>query len=118
MANLKKTLPSGAQIEIQTADFEKSFGLLQAVKRSLLSTEDLIGLATHESVQDQLWACMSVCTYNGARITKDIFDPEAARPDYLLVAQEVLLKNLRPFFQSLASESKINTSGVPSSAQT
>ncbi len=117
MPNIKKTLPSGAHIEIQTADFEKSFALLQAVKKSMISVEDLIGLSTSEMVQEPLWACMSVCTYNGTRITRDTFDPEEARPDYLLVAQEVLLKNMRPFFQSLASGSKEKIPAEPPDGQ-
>jgi len=111
MPNIKKSLPGGAQVEIQTADFEKSFALLQAVKKSMINVEDLIGLSTSELVQGPLWACMDVCTYNGVRITKDTFDPEPARQDYLLVAQEVLIKNLRPFFQSLASKSPIDIPG-------
>jgi hypothetical protein len=117
MPNIKKTLPSGAHIEIQTADFEKSFALLQAVKKSMLNVEDLVGLSTSEMVQSPLWDCMAVCTYNGIRITKETFDPEPARPDYLLVAQEVLIKNLRPFFQSLASESTKSTASGPLDGQ-
>lgn len=105
MANIKKTLESGAVIEIQVASFELSHKLLQAVKASSLPQEDALGLILHPQVQEALWPCLNVCTYNTARITPFTFEPETAREDYLQVAKEALVANLRPFLKSLGSKS-------------
>lgn len=105
MGNLKKTLDSGAEIEIQLASFEASHKLLQAVKASMISMDEVIDLIVSPSVQPALWDCMKVCLYNNQRVTKETFEAEESRGDYLLVAKEALVANLRPFFKSLESKS-------------
>lgn len=106
MANLIKTLESGAKIEVQVASFEKAHRLLQAVKSTLIGMENIIELVVSEPVQPALWDCMSVVLYNGQRVSRETFEPENARGDYLVVAIETLKANITPFFKSLASSSK------------
>ena len=110
MGNIKKTLESGARIEIQVASFEKSHRLMQVVKSTGKRQSDILDIIIDPEVQDALWDCMSVCLYNESKITKSTFENDDVRGDYLLVAKEALVANLGPFFKRLASES----SGLPS----
>lgn len=105
MGNLIKKLDSGADIEIQVASFEKSHKLLQAVKASMIPFDNLIDLIVSPAVQPALWDCMEVCLYNNQKVSRGTFEEEDARGDYLVVAKEALVANLRPFFKSLASKS-------------
>ena len=102
MGNLLKALDSGAQIEVQAASFEKGHRLLQAVRKSSLPTDELVDVILSSEVQPALWDCMAICLYNGAKITRDTFESDTARGDYLIVAKEVLVYNLTPFFKGLA----------------
>ena len=117
MANIKKTLESGAKIEIQMASFERSHRLMQVVKASMISMDDVIALIVFEGVQPALWECMECCLYNGIKIDKDTFEAEEARGDYLLVAKEVLVHNLGPFFKNLASKLSGPLQGEAGSSQ-
>jgi hypothetical protein len=130
MANLKKDLPSGASIDITLGSFQEGHRLLKAVVvevrkvqltlppgtgfNDFLSLElggeainvikDLItGLIISPEVEDALWPLMGRSLYNGQRITKDLFENEKFRPDFLAVTTEVLVFNLKPFFENLAS---------------
>ena len=105
MSNKKINLDSGATVEIQVASFEKSHRLLQAVKASMIPMESLIDLIVSPTVQPSLWECLACCLYNDQKIDRLTFDQEEARGDYLVVAKEALVANLRPFFKSLASKS-------------
>lgn len=111
MANLKKTLGSGAQLEIQVPTFEDAHRLYKAMMEVLggvsFNNDDLIvlisKLSTSEKVEAALWPCMARCTYNNTKITKDLFEDELIREDFLVVSKEVLTFCLRPFFKSLGS---------------
>ena len=112
MANLKKTLPSGAELEATMAGFEDCERLDEAVKTELrgvdMNEESLVGLfmrlSSSKAVKAALWPCMMRATYNGQKITRDTFEPESARADFFPIAQEVMVFNLRPFFQGLGSQ--------------
>lgn len=56
-----------------------------------------------EGLEAAMFDCMNSCTYNGARITQETFEPEGAREDFYPIVWEVLKLNLRPFFKGLAS---------------
>lgn len=131
MANQVKELESGAKIEIQMASWEVCNRLLKAVMREVESVKIGIGirpgmkslaeldvneevlntikdvaarLIASDNVEAILWECFKTVTYQGKRITsKDIFEPEEARGDYLPIAKGVLVYNLAPFFKSLGS---------------
>jgi hypothetical protein len=108
MANQKEKLPSGAEVEIQMASFQKSHALLQATKGSMIPINNVIELILSPAVQPALWDCMDCCTYNSQRIKKDTFEDEASRGDYIPVAKLVLLANILPFYKSLVSPLKEN----------
>lgn len=131
MANQVKVLESGASIEIQMASWEVCNRLLKAVMREIESVKISVGirpgmkslaeldvnedvlntikdiaarLISSDNVETILWECFKTVTYRGKRITtKDIFEPEDARCDYLPIAKEVLVYNLAPFFKNLGS---------------
>lgn len=131
MANLKKTLSSGAEIDITLASFAEGHKLLKAVLNQVKSIKiavpsgaksfkdilnldaggetvnvikDLItGIISSDEVEAALWPCMERTTYNNQRVVRDLFEEEKIRADYLIVAKEVLFYNLLPFFGNLVS---------------
>ena len=117
MGNVKKTLDSGAEIEIQMASFEKSYRLLQDVKASKIAIQDEIDLVVSPLIQPALWDCLAVCLYNSKKINKDTFQDEEARGDFILVAKEALVANLAPFFKSLGSVSSTGRQDLTSEGQ-
>ena len=74
---------------------------------NLLDTvKDLFfGLMTSDKFDRIIFKCLSSCTYNGIKITKQLFDdvPEA-RGDYYQIIKECLEVNLNPFIKSLTSQ--------------
>lgn len=132
MANLKKTLDSGAELDITLASFAEGNKLLKAIMKEIeavkissglsqqKSFKDFLnidvndgtintiknivsGILSSDAVEEALWPCMSRATYNSKRVTRDLFEDEEVRKDYLIVAKEVLFYNLLPFFGNLAS---------------
>lgn len=129
---MKKTLDSGAELDMTLAPFGVANKLKNVVLKELQSIRFDMGassienifemeigtevidtlknilctVAGSEPIQDALWPCMDRATYKGARITPDTFEAEDARGDYLTVFKEVLWFNLRPFFKNLPSLSK------------
>lgn len=67
-------------------------------------------LISSETIEVCLWECMERATYQpfgkevGLKITRETFEDEKVRGDYLIVAKEVLVANLSPFFPSLGSK--------------
>ena len=108
-------LSSGAKVEITLAEFEVSKALYQAVLEETQSVEMSGGveldfnfgkdvlclLLSSKKVERCLWECMKRATYNGLKIDKDTFEPEAARGDYLEVCYEVAKANILPFVKNL-----------------
>ena len=54
-------------------------------------------------VFDGIFNCLSKSTYDGKRITKEIFEDEQARADLYEVFYYCLKVNIYPFFKSLSS---------------
>lgn len=106
MANQVKKLASGSELEVQVASFEKAHALLQASRLTGIPVDNVLDLLLTPPVQEALWPCMGVCLYNKQKITKDTFDSEGAREDYLVVAKDVFSANVLPFYKSLASKSE------------
>lgn len=114
MANLSKTLASGAEIEISSGSFKEGHELFKAVLKEIgdmdfgkeMDTRLTIRLISSDVIEKLLWPCMARGSYNKVKINPELFDKyEEARSDYLEIASEVLGLNLRPFLQSLSSKS-------------
>jgi len=142
MANLKKTLTSGKELEVSLPSFEDSTRLRQAVMMDLkgiqisfgdmksgvpfqgqLVTQEMLNtlknltasLAGSAAIEAALWPCMARGTWDGQKITKDLFENEEAREDFMEIAQEVLWYSLRPFLKGLVSKLKPLAAGLTSS---
>lgn len=63
------------------------------------------GLMTSDKFDRIIFKCLNSCTYNGVKITKQLFDdmPEA-RQDYYQIIKECVEINLNPFLKSLTSQ--------------
>lgn len=107
-------LPSGAVLQVQAAPFAVSKALYQAVLKEAKALnlgsqndagnlmKDLLMTAySSAEIEKALWACFGKCLYNGLKIDKDTFEPEAAREDYVFVCMEVAQDNISPFGKSL-----------------
>jgi hypothetical protein len=62
-------------------------------------------------------ACAARCTINGNAIKADTFEPESMRGAFYLVAWEVTLLNLAPFFEHLLSAFSSQASSEESSQE-
>ena len=111
MSNLTKTLSSGSLLVVTPAGFKEAHDLFKVVAKevSLIDFEnDTVGkldlcLTSSEAVGAALWPCMNRATYNGLRISPELFENDEARSDFLIVAKEVLVFNLTPFLKGLGS---------------
>jgi len=122
MSNAIINLPSGATLEIQIASFAVGNSLFKTLCREFKNSGVLAGGITLKNIADKdisvlagpvlqaagsddvercLWECFKTCLYNNTRITRDTFEPEEARGDYLKAAWEVLKTNLAPFFYGI-----------------
>jgi hypothetical protein len=114
--NLKKTLDSGAELEVTMAPFTVGLRLFKAVGKVIKEVDILgeaelfniiknaaLGIVTSDEVESVLWECMGRATYNNRKVNWEIFEDEKIREDYLSVAKEVLWFNLSPFSKNLRS---------------
>lgn len=130
---MDKILDSGAKLVITLADFEVCDRLLIAVSKELEGVGISLGLksgsmadfmnmdidkdsalntlknaimrlTSSTAIRPILWECLQRATYNGIKITPKTFEGEKERGDYLIVAKEVLVANLSPFFPGLSSK--------------
>ena len=86
----------GVQVELSSLDMKAVTGQdFNAVKNALCQ---LMGSKTLRAAMEQ---CSKRCLYEGLKITKDTFEPENARGDYLPCALEVIKFNCAPFFKNL-----------------
>ena len=132
--NKEITLPSGRILVFQMAPFADGNKLCKVVFNELkqvdasfdmsniknLMSQDIKGdtmniiknlicqLMGSDALERALGVCMARCTYEGMSITKDTFEPEEARGDYLPCAWEVIKNNLAPFFKGLNLQSLIS----------
>jgi hypothetical protein len=143
---MKKTLPSGAVLDMTMCPFQVGDRLLKVVMAEAESVKVALGIKAKtlkdlfdvdfndemintlknlvarmiasDAVSEVLWQCMERVTYNNQKVTKDTFDKEEARADYLIVFKEVLWFNLYPFFKNLGSlfsaMSQINSNNLGS----
>lgn len=123
------TLPSGSILELDSAPFQEACRLrrivaaeLKAVSLSGLDSDADISLKAlaslsgptlevlkgtvcqvlaSEALESAVFSCAAKSLLNGQRITRDTFEPENMRQDYLPVAWEVVKHTLAPFFASL-----------------
>lgn len=126
---MKKTLESGAELDVTLSSFSVCNKLKNVVVQELESIKFDIGdgkienlfesefgpeavntfknlicrIISSEKIEEAIWPCMDRATYKGVKITRETFENEDARQDYLPVFKEVLWLNLRPFFKSLNS---------------
>ena len=134
MDNLKKTLPSGAILEVTMSEFTVGEALFSAVVKELEQTKINLGdISSVESLKDVeitsemidtfknlisrmisspsiktlIWKCLERATRNDIKITPDIFEDVEARGDYLTIFRETLWFNISPFFPSLNSLLKV-----------
>lgn len=121
------TLKSGAELQLQMATFALSMRLLKSVVNELKAVKldimlngqldlkklqqmdlpiDMLKNACcqmlgSDAVETAVMDCAKVCLYAGEKITRDSFEKEEARQDYLPCAWEVMKMNLAPFFKGL-----------------
>lgn len=131
MANKFITLDSGAKLEVQLASFGNAHRLLKAFAAEAEKVKLNIGVAqsagdivklknltpetydmlknfvarmiASEELEEALWPCMAVVLYNGKPVSRETFEKEDARQDFLPVIREVLMANLLPFGAGLGS---------------
>ena len=116
--NKEFKLPSGKILVVGLSSFEEARNLNKALAEELKHIKidkemdlndinlmkDLVCYAfTSDNVMKCLDVCLRRCTYDGLKISADTFEDINARADYLIVAKEVIIENVRPFFQSLLS---------------
>jgi hypothetical protein len=81
---------------------------LEATDDVLNTLKDIVtGLISSDEIENALWPCMIRGTYSDKgvthKITRDLFEDEKRRADYMPVLKEVLVYSLTPFFGSLGS---------------
>jgi len=109
MNELRKTLDNGVELVVQMGSWEESHRLYKAVmavvEKSSIQKDEMINFVARMTISDPidaaLWSCMGRATYGGAKITKSTFEDVTAREYYLVIAKEVLVYNLLPFFKHL-----------------
>jgi hypothetical protein len=126
---IKKTLPSGAELDITLLEYEDAWAIARMIMDQLEKLKiDLSGLDLENMTLDDIKAtdvmkfkspicallassvvveaariCFVKCTYNGLRISKQTFNSVEARGDYLFAAFHSIKENVSPFFASLLS---------------
>lgn len=130
MENDPIPLPSGATLEMQIASFKDSSKLMRTVADELtkvqleLKSVDLkdlagqdvnslknavFGLLASAALEQAIFDCTKGCTIDGVKVTRDSFESQETRGDYMLVAWEVIKMNLLPFIKSLPFLSKLSS---------
>lgn len=93
------------KLKVDIGEIELDFGG-SSVTSLLDSIKDLfLNLMTSEKFDRIVFKCLSYCTYNNVKITKQLFDdvPES-RADYYQIIKECVEINLAPFLKSLTSQ--------------
>jgi len=131
VANKIIVLESGARLEVQMASFVNAHRLLKAfavevekvklnigvtqntgdimkLKNLTPETYDMLKnfvarMIASEELGKAIDGCMSVVLYNDKPVSRETFEKEEARQDFLPVMREVLMVNLLPFGAGLGS---------------
>ncbi len=93
------------KLKIDIGDMDISLNV-SSISNLLDNIKDLFfGLMTSDKFDRIIFKCLASCTYNGIKITKQLFDdmPEA-RQDYYQIIKECVEINLNPFLKSLTSQ--------------
>lgn len=138
---MEKILDSGARLIITLADFEICDRLLIAVTKELEGVGINLGLksgglaeflnmdldkdaalntlknvimrlASSTLIRPVLWECMGRVVYNGQKVTQKTFEGKKERGDWPIVAKEVLVQNLIPFFPQVSSKFSMLVKGI------
>lgn len=125
---MKKTLPSGATLDITLLDWEAAWEVTQDVLRVIEKLDiDLKGMNFTEIQAQDVMAfksplcrvlaskeimeaskkCFARCTYDNTRIGDGTFNKPEARADFLVACFHVLKENCAPFFVGLLSGLKV-----------
>lgn len=111
----KVKLDSGKELSITAAPFETSKELFQVVMGSMQGIkfdgdaemdinffkELFVVAASSKKIEEHIWACMDKCLLDKTRITKEMFEDEKLREDYMDVMFHVARVNIRPFMKNL-----------------
>lgn len=131
MENPHISLSDGKELVIQVAPFELGYRLTKGINRVIQKTgiqlddkimkldfseftmspavmvplaQMFLSAMEDDSLEDIFWACANHCTYDGLRITKQLFnDNIEMRGVFYEIKLNVLKENLLPFFPSLRS---------------
>ena len=104
-------LKSGEILSLGETPFPDSWALFQAFLRCMdgvdVQNKDQFDFALNAAflssseVERCLWVCLSRCLYGKVKITKETFEPVAARTDFIEVCLEVAQENVSPFTPGL-----------------
>lgn len=116
------TTKGGAKVTLNPASLDKAYRLKSLVEKAILKqgikTSDILGKGdiTYEDlfqiamaidsdidVFDACFDCMEKSIYKDIKITKEVFEDEAARADLYEVLFYCLKVNVYPFFRNLLS---------------
>lgn len=110
-------LPSGAQHHVTRAPFQDANALTKALLKSSIGIrlaenpldmdvtvlkDTLVSAMTSDDVERLLMLCLARSTYDGTKVTPDLFDDvkigDAARGDFYPMCANVVKVNCQPFF--------------------
>jgi hypothetical protein len=136
---------TGAKVKVQAASLEEAVALKNAIQKEIANGNVTIPLSKLDDLRtlglkadidlgafiehfmridgskevfECLFVCLSRCTYNGHRITKETFDDLNARKDYYDVIFACAKENLSPFFLGLVSKLRALNEIVQNPSQT
>lgn len=91
----------------EKAVIKQGLNIFDILGKGEITYEEVFGLAlaidSDTEVFDACFDCLDKSIYNGVKITKDVFEDEAARGDLYEVLFYCLKVNIYPFFKSLLS---------------
>jgi len=101
-------LKSALQKQFVGSDFSFDYDFKKGAKEQnfdIASIAKMIALAdSSDEVYKAIFTCLARCTYNGEKITKQVFEPANARQDYYDIIFACAKENVAPFFESLISK--------------
>jgi hypothetical protein len=129
---MKKTLKSGATLDITRSPFVIGHKLFKTILTEMKGVHLQLGLKDGQSIgslfdlemtdeaintakngiltlmssqdiEDVLWECMPRVLYNNKKIDLNLFEDDRAAEDFLEIFKEVMVVNLAPFRKSLES---------------
>lgn len=102
------TVPSGAQVVINTAPWEDAIALQQAIfyevgRGAGLNLSTFMMVAASPVVYAAVMKCAIRSTYNNEKITSQTFKTKESREDYIPIITAVVKENLGPLEAGLFS---------------